>query len=112
MSDINHTDIERGALETDNLVLFPSAQSFPEQDRRDPMYGLIEEFEALEGAIPEETLDELERASAEIQDMDFGRLNLSEIMGLTQTQLSILKETGERIDYLLREIESVIPRRK
>ncbi len=112
MSDFNHNDPSSGAQEADNLVLFPSSQSYPVQDRRDPMQGLIEEFEVLEVEIVEETLDELARAGAEVQDQDLNSMNLMEIMDLTRSQLSILKETGERIDYLLREIESVLPRRK
>jgi hypothetical protein len=111
MSDFSNTEPHAAISEKDNLVLFPSAQSFAaSHDRRDPIQTLGLEIEAA--ALPEESLDALMRVGHEVQGQDLSSLNISEMMELTKTQVGILKETSERIDYLLREIESVIPKRK
>ena len=115
--------------ETDNLVLFPSAKSFPvetlESDLQDPMLDLLNEYSHLsDNDIPSYLDDNFE---SELEDeTSFGSLEAfmnrhqsndtltpdDKLVKLINERVEAIAEAKQRIKFYLDEIEMFLPRRR
>lgn len=115
-------------IETDNLVLFPSAKNYSvgNENLEDPMFDLLNEYSDLTDAdIPaylddrfaetenekEEAFSSLEAFMTRNQTQD----NLSEddkLVKLINERLEAIAEAKARIKFYLDEIEMFLPRRR
>lgn len=115
--------------ETDNLVLFPSAKNFaPEENLRDPMVDLLNEYSHMTDAdIPSHLDDRFETLENELEDdTSFGSLeafmnrnqnneNLTpddKLVKLINERMEAIAEAKSRIKFYLDEIEMFLPRRR
>lgn len=122
-------------LETDNLVLFPSAKNFQEEslsdaDKSDPMYDLLNEYAHItDDQIPSYLDDrfEVEELEDELDESPvFGSLeafmgrhqnqdNLTpddKLVKLINEKMEAIKEARARIKFYLDEIDMFLPRRR
>ncbi len=116
--------------ETDNLVLFPSAKSFPlEENLQDPMLDLLNEYSHMTDAdIPDYLDDRFDgELSEELEDeTSFGSLEAfmnrhqsqetltpdDKLIKLINERMEAIAEAKQRIKFYLDEIEMFLPRRR
>lgn len=119
------------SLETDNLVLFPSAKNFAaDLDLKDPMIDLLNEYSHMSDSdIPAHLDDRFEEDSLESDLEDttaFGSLeafmnrnqnndNLTpddRLVKLINDRMQAIADAKARIKFYLEEIEMFLPRRR
>lgn len=107
----------------ENVVMFPASKNFPPAVdsvdlHDDPLEALLNEFsDVLDNDLDNELeaeLEEIAREQASIQYQNQSLLNLAQMNQdeLSETitkQMDVLKETQQRISYLLKEIDSYMP---
>ncbi len=119
------------SVETDNLVLFPSAKNFSaSEDLTDPMLDLLNEYSHMNDSdIPAHLDDRFEEDSLEddLEDTSaFGSLeafmmrnqnndNLTpddRLVNLINDRMQAIADAKARIKFYLEEIEMFLPRRR
>ena len=117
-------------IETDNLVLFPSAKSFAvEADLKDPMVDLLNEYSHMSDAdIPSHLDDRFEGELEDVLEDDsvFGSLEAfmnrhqsqetltpdDKLVKLINDRMLAIADAHARIKFYLDEIEMFLPRRR
>lgn len=118
-------------LETDNLVLFPSAKNFEvESDLSDPMMDLLSEFSHLsdddvpsylDDRFDDENLLEDENEGSEVYDSLEAYMNRNNDLSLSPDEklanvinekFEAILEAKARIKFYLDEIDMFLPRRR
>ena len=99
--------------EDNNLVLFPSSKNYPifdEESLSDPLQELLDEFSDIDIDL-DETYDDLDFRDFEEECPEFEALMNRGQKALLAEKVNLLKETQQRIKYLLDEIELYLPRK-
>jgi len=96
-----------------NLVLFPASKNYPvfeEEILSDPLQELLDEFSDIEIDL-DESYDDFEEFESDITKSEFTPLLNRGQQVLMAEKVALIRETQQRIKYLLDEIELYLPRK-
>lgn len=115
MSDVQGPSGQSESSGGENVVLFPTEKSAAFIEKRQTMH-LEDILSEVEKQLHQQNIEIDSRVSWEILgdellQADIDGLEASGLLELLRGQTSLLKEVGQRMDYMLREIDSFLPRR-